>query len=730
VLLNATDQGLDIRQGSAAALHAALTSALVTIDRSGGFSDFDRYGARGITGGQPSRSLLYHALASPSVHPTADGSVAGPQDYPTLDELDVIENFIYSLVSDRTDLSDTFVAVFAYQYRVASRTSHFRHADVAYSRTGVGRVGTADCNYDTSRRSFWVLPQEGGNAVCVLPARYGAFLARRAKPGGAGSVQGGHDGAVDDDFVFPVHKLFAGDECLEGQTIGLDFLEYHRNEKLRMVHRMPLSSDGLPLPPGFDISKHPYVRDSNNGGGLATLRREGASVLVIPTPRPTLTRTVTQHNSHTGAEQIVHFVVPKSPRITTSTLMIPDDGGDRLAPEYVNIRQKIDPAGAPDQVPTDLNTLSPSDFARTMRDGDYAAAHFTDDSCDGCVEAVVTGLSSSRENLPAFSLVTAPDFFPLADQMEVEQDSSIRRVRPLSKGRLPANPKLVRPSNPSRYAFDERETTVTAIVGPVASGPAVEIIGEANRTISSLPDSASDVFAPGWDTTRSRDELGSFLTTSGLGSPFPEDAKLCAAIASFWPAVAPDNGRTFGNDDSSNISMGNQLPMLDKELGFHPRHEKVEAGHVTAYRGWDGEYGPFYETVSGKTYVNYVDIERSDYVAHALAGRIHVGLTAEIQSEDLLARHRALAACERLIGGRNCLVSFQAIDDWTVFSGGPSQLANGGFLLDFADLGSARAATDETERLRREVEKRHVFHVAENGLLYNNDGAGFVFYPS
>lgn len=730
LLLRLTDQELDIQQASATELQAVLTRPLNTIDRTGGLADFDRYGRQAVTGGQPSRSLLYHTLASPSVHPTADGSPTDRDHYPTLSELDVLENFIYSLVSDRTDLDDTFVAVFAYQYRVGSRTSHFRHADLAYSRTGVGRVGTADCHYDPSRRGFWVVPQTGGDALCVLPARYGAFLARRAKPGGDGSVQGGHDGLADDDYVFPVHKLFAGDECLKGRTLGLDFLEYHRNEKLRMAHRLPQSRDGLPLPPGFDISKHPYVRDSNNGGNLATLQHAGASVLVVPTAQPTLVRTVSQYNAATGKEQIVHFVVPRSRRITTSTLMIPDDGGDRLAPEYVNIRQEVDPAGAPDQRPTDLNSLSASDFARTMREGDYPAAHFTDDSCDGCVEAVVTGLATDTENLPAFSLITAPDFFPLADQMEVEQDLSIRRVRPLSKGRLPANPNLMRPSDPTRYAFDVRETTVTAIVGAAASGPAVDIIGQSNRTISSLPDSASDVYAPGWDTTRSRDQIGSFLTTSGLGSPFPEDAKLCAAIASFWPAVAPDNGRTFGNDDSADISMGNQLPMLDQELGFHARHQRVKAGQVVSYRGWDGEYGPFYETAEGKTYVNYVDIERSDYVAHALAGRIHVSLTAEIQSEDLLARHRALVACQRLIGTRMCLVSFRAVEDWTAFRGGPSPLVDGGYRLDFADLGHVRGATDEVERLHREVRERHVFHVAENGLLYDKNETGFVFYPS
>ena len=270
------------------------------------------------------------------------------------------------------------------------------------------------------------------------------------------------------------------------------------------------------------------------------------------------------------------------------------------------------------QRPIDLNSLSATAFEKTMSDGGYAAAHFTDDCCDGCVEAVVTGLASVSENIPAFSLITAPDFFPLADQLEVETDPTINRVSPLSKERLPVNPSLPLPSNQTLFAFDRDDTTFTAIVGKVAAGPVASIIGHTNRVISFLPDSASSVFAPGWDTSRSRDSLGIFLTSFGLGSPFPEDAKLCAALASFWPAVAPDNGRTFGNQDS----FGNQLPMLDEELGFHPNHERVKSGEVKSFRGWDGEFGPFFEKVGAKLHVNYVPIERSDYVSHA-AGRPH-----------------------------------------------------------------------------------------------------------
>lgn len=740
LLLAVTNNALDISQSTNAKLKTALTSPLATIDRTKkGFEDFQHAANQAITGGRPSHSLLYHALASPEVHPTSDeGSSTNQDDYPTLGELDLIENFIYSLVSDRTDLTDTFVAVFAYQYRVASRTSHLRHADLAYSRTGVARVGTTKSNYDASRRSFWVIPEGGGDALPVLPARYGVFLAKRAKPGTAGSVQGGHKGIRDDDFVFPAHKLFAGKECLKGQTLQVNVLEFHRNEKLRMTHRLPLSDGGLPIPPGFDITQLPYVRDSRNGGRLVSLRAVGSSVLVVPEPGVTLVRRVSQHNNVSHTNQLVHFIVPRSSRITKSTLTIPESRGDRLAPEYVNIRHEIDPVGPVTQEPKDLNTLSATAFDEAMRDGGHAAMHFTDDTSDGCVEAVVTGLPSvvENQNLPAFSLVTAPDFFPLADQLEVETDPSIIQVRPLSKGRLPANPSIPRPSNPTSFAFNRRDKTVTAVVGGVAFGPRTSIAGHRNRMVSFLPDAASDVFAPGWDTSRSRDLVGPFLTSSGLGSPFPEDAKLCAAIASFWPAVAPDNGRTFGNEpDAGNIlPLDNQLPMLDEELGFHPNHDRVKSGELSSYLGWDGECGPFFEEENGKPHVNFVAIERSDYVSHALAGRIRVSLTAEVQSEDLIDRNQALEACERiLIVGSNsevCLVVFRKVGDWATSDRGRPELNGGGFLLEFAELKGNRRMTSEIERVRKEVKRRHVCHVGSNGIAYKNGGAHFTFAAS
>jgi hypothetical protein len=735
LLLAVTNNSLDISQPTTTKLKSALKTPVGSIDRSKkGFEDFNQIGIQGITPGSPSNSLLFHALASPQVHPTATGMPSPvPTNYPTLDELDAIENFIYSLVADRSDLSDAIVAVFAYQYREGSRTTHLRHADFAFSRTGVARVGTTRPHYDPARRSFWVIPAGGGDELPVLPARYAAFLARRAKPGAAGSIQGIHKGADDDDFVFPLHKLFNGKECLAGMNLQIIFAEFHRNEKLRKTHRLEDSVGGLPVPPGFDVSKFSYIRDSSNGGNLASLEAIGASTLVVPTPGAALVRTVAQINSITGKDQLVHFIVPKvrtirkrPTRFADSTLEIPAFGEDRLSPEYVNIRHQIDPNGPVNQIPTDLNALEASEFASAMANGDYAAAHFTDDAADGCVEATVTGLTPAAENLPAFSLITAPDFFPLADQFEVETDRTIARVEPLSKGRLPVNPSLPRPSNPTSFAFDRAYKTVTAIVGADAMGPEVKVTGHPNRMVSFLSDASSNVFAPGWDTSRSRDAQGPFLTTYGLGSPFPEDAKLCAALASFWPAVAPDNGRTFGNQ-----GFDNQLPMLDEELGFHPNHERVKSGEILSHPGWDGEFGPFYEKVGNKFYVNYAAIARVDYVSNAMANRIRVSLTSEVQSEELIARHQALNACKRVLRlspkPNLCLVVVRKIDDWSTFGPAVPALRGAGFLFEFAELTGSPRSAKETSRVRHEVKKKHVCQLGVNGIAYKNGGAASEF---
>ena len=68
-----------------------------------GFADFTTAGSKAIEAGKPAASLLYHAMASPSVHPDGSDLPGDPETYPTLAELDTVENYIYSL--NKIDLS-------------------------------------------------------------------------------------------------------------------------------------------------------------------------------------------------------------------------------------------------------------------------------------------------------------------------------------------------------------------------------------------------------------------------------------------------------------------------------------------------------------------------------------------------------------------------------------------------------------------------------------------------
>ena len=71
-----TGKSLDILKPTPAALQKEITKAIVSIDRSvPGFEDFAPAGNRGVAAGQPSQSLLYHALASPLVTRDQEGTL-------------------------------------------------------------------------------------------------------------------------------------------------------------------------------------------------------------------------------------------------------------------------------------------------------------------------------------------------------------------------------------------------------------------------------------------------------------------------------------------------------------------------------------------------------------------------------------------------------------------------------------------------------------------------------
>ena len=729
-----------------------------TIDRTlPGFEDFATAGRAAITPGNPALSLLYHALASPSVAPSAS---SGTKDFASLAELDTVENYIYSLARRRlADFTEPVIAVFAYQYRAGTRSVHRVHADMVYSRTGIARVGTTAPHYEPFRRSFWVAPSADGPGVAVMPARYAAFLAERRRLSARDAVMHPLDGPLAGDaervFLVPVHKLFAGDECLVGETVPPpSFREYHRSEKLRKIHQVAAASGGVTPLPGFDIDQKPFVRESPD---LVGLEAAGASTLLVPTPRPTLVETAKQRNSMSDKLEIVRYRVPKENddllgrgnRFETSSFQIPvpEDRDTRAAPEYANMRQHVRPTGEL----FDLNALPLADFHKVLRDatlhgiagvenGPLEAAHFVDATCDGAIAVDVT-LSRTLSRYAALSLVAAPDFLPLVDQLEVQRWAERRGLgenffaqgapAPLCYGRgVGQNPAVLDPISRAGTAFDRADAanhTATAVLSgaPQSAGDAQPL--RVSVSTGWLPDSAADVFEPGWDTAMSQDADGEFYANYGLGSPFPEDAKLCAALNSFWPAAAPDVGRTFGRMTA--------LPLLDEELGMHPQHPKVLAGAATSAPGWDNEFGPFF-AVAG-TQVNISAIERSDYTLNALHGRLGIGLLGRIDAVELLARMDAFRECADRLRGHTAmrnftdlLVTAEKVADWSQREDRLDPSLHGpGYLYVFARIGTPREVPAEPRRMVAVVDTTFVCQVTADRVGVRRDQAAPTVTP-
>lgn len=743
-------QGFDLEdaiQGDTEQFAEALAAPL-TIDRSvPGFDDFTEAGKRAITPGKPAASLLYHAIASPHVHPDATNRACNPTDYPSIRDLDIVENYIYSLNKlDFSTLRNPVIAVFAYQYRTASGSPHGQHADLAFSRCGIARVGTLPPDFNFAGRHFNAT--DGNGAIRALPARYAAFIAEYDKPLNTDVVLSRQRGDQRRNFAMPVHKLFSGAECLGDTVLSIDFQEFHRNEKLRRIH----TSGGVRVVDGFDINVFPFVRDSENGGNLVGLEMHGSSVLVVPVDQQNLVRYATQANSVSGKQEVVRFIVPKATDKNrfVASLLIPSDAntGARHAPEYVNIRHKVEKEGDTLKI-VDLKSLKNDDFERTVKEGKYEAAHYIDDSCDGVLTTEIAGLPSHPgtpewKYLPAYSLVTAPDFMPFADQTNIAAWTRLSRrnsiehfsqgsPNPLCEGRERPNLMIPLPNRPGTRAFELDDETAVAIVGsPALSGGRGNAKGF-KGIVSHLTDAAADVFAPGWDVSRDVYNGKLFYSSHGLGSPFPEDAQLCAALNSFWPAAAPDASRTFGFQYSPTA-----IPMLDNELGFHPNNPQVQVGDTRANIGWDGETGPFFEDIDGKTYINFANVRRSDYVTNALAGTINSKATASVTSDDLIERMEALQSCisslppvgDMVATTRLWLVRAVHVSDWSAVDGSKADdsLGGSGYIYEFGltdgddPLGQSEPATEDVTRRRHEISEAYECHLSASLLFFRKKG--------
>ncbi len=714
---------IDARETNATRFKKIDDTILSKLLKKEGFDDFA--GIRLIEPGLPAMSLLYHMLASPRVQP--DGFTI--EQYPSPEQLDLLENYIYGIQKFKLTpdelKKDYVLAVLAYEHRPAFKTPHHVHADLVFSRTGVARIGEKPMNYDKKSRCHLNLPVVDGETtekhVAVTPAKYGLFLAKVIKTEAKEAALMGGEAEDDDErfFLRPIRKLFNDDLLLGNQPVV--FSEYHKAEKL---HRLAVDKR-IDLPEYlFDLDKAPFIRVSNVDH-IVDMVPQGSSVLLNSVPAP-LVRPAWQEpdaliRPNWSKRERLRYRVPKGAKenryyssfcllynledaevyilggeaekdsILTSTSNKAREfvyTGPKNTPLFVNMRYidttnsgKYDVHMGPDMDNFEYAILT-----------SHWAGLFEDSICDGCVAATInekdyTGklpVDFIKTSLPAFSLVTAPDFFPqvdsfdllkfdLSDDQKVESNFLEGGTASLCKLRKRASPETLIPST-TKPAFpftgnlnpnDKRSMvydTVTAVLSniPVTNSKiTAKFIDSKLKTYTStsfLPDASSSVFNPGWDATYSNDtdsetDTNIYLTTRGLGSPFPEDMKLCAAANGMWPVASPDIARTFqgstsqeGLDSERYIANPTAIPLMDTELGIHENAPAFKGPNALkgTYMGWDGEQGPFIEKIGDEIHVNFTDIGRADFVANAQDGSFNMALLRNLNSAELISRMECL----------------------------------------------------------------------------------------
>jgi hypothetical protein len=564
------------------------------------------------------------------------------------------------------------------------------------------------------------------------------FLAqkrRAAQPGDVLGRSGGHE------YIFPLHKLFPGNNCIGNLTVPrFDWRENHFSDKLKRALDFidPAGNQGL------DLAEFPFTVSSKAGTAPVRTQTLGASALLVPVHADRLV----QYAEHQGNK--VSFRVPAddgSNRFFTS-FQIPAQRGAgtgsavRVGPEYLNIRFELTPQGKDQDVSGQFAPGNHAGFQAKVRQGGYQALLFTDNTCDGCIVPRFGGPTPlTNRVIPAYSLVTAPDFFPLCDQVEISEwltDNGLNREEhfaqggpePLSAERLPANPLVEHPLTAApAFGGADNFATTTALVSMGAVNSSNQPGKRSNLQVSYLPDAASGVFAPGWDVSDGKrpghqPAVPEFVRP---GQPLPEDSKLCAALNSFWPAVAPDASRTFLHGPTA-------FPMLDDELGYHPQHPLVRARQVEESLGWDGEQGPFF--TEDFVFVNFTSLERSDYTANALAGNMSVQKLCEVDAGEWIRRMVALRNCIAVLppgndqvntAGNLKLISARKISSWEDQADKADiRLFGKGYLFEFATLGSNPQATGEPKRIRRAVARSFTCQLSDEFLFWkDNASPGF-----
>ena len=668
LMLDVSYGKLDITSSN---LGVVLAQDLDRVDRTiEGFEDFcllDRDGQKPPFA--PATRLLLHAFASPRVTKTAEG--AALTAFPSLAQIDTLENYLfaerrYSLEQLKEDArnGEIGLAVFACEYRPAHSTLDKQAADFCFSRTGISRAGTAPVLYDPERRDFQPLVEGDPHAFRVMPVRYQPYLARRQK--GEASVLPCHSRRGDEarDFWVPYHKVFQGPECIVGLDMSFSLVATHINEKLARLFRY-LNGEGYKTGvPDSDLAESPFTMTDGQlaefedgflyGPGLLVPQLSENQNLVMPAEfkdRPVTIHVAKDFEKfNNSTHRLSHYF--DSLYVEPETPIPPSGGGSSViptgkshrTPEIINARHWIMPDG------TEINLNDQPDVYWKVREGGYDAQLYQDFTGDGSIIAQsdqLEGIVTTR--VPAYSVIAAPDFFPYCHQLD-QFESWHRAPKEIRAGLWAVPPYALcdKRYGPNIYieAFGEgnypgsglEDKTITAIV-PLAQSLGLKTdcqMPPAAPRSSSLPDSASGVFDPGWDITTdtpigAEDNSNLFFVGYGLGSPYVEDAKICAALGTFWPAVAPDSTRTF----APYSYWPTVCPLTDEETG--------QIGDMP----WDGVFGPKWidgsNSPDGKHYVDYLDFNYVDYVDNSLKRQLTASLTAKVDNAEYERRVHAMA---------------------------------------------------------------------------------------
>jgi hypothetical protein len=672
LLMDATGGQLDI---SAPKLADQLTKQLSRIDRNvPGFGDFDLAATRAIEAGSPDRSLLYHAFASPSVVVGRNGAALG--GFPTLAEIEAVENYIYGVASPtiaslraRAGGRPLAIVVFALQYESAPNSVHGWHAELCFARAGSARLGTIGPLYDPPSRNFLSVDQTRPFDFPVVPRRFAAYIAVQRIGADSAIEQFGPQDPLTEDaelqFWVPIHKLFSGSECIQGLNLDVTLSCGLRNDELAMFHKW-LDLQGLQNNwSGEDLEQYPFVIKDELIGSFAKSPEFGSGLL-LPVAGPVIK--VAEYRGKQLTFPVDGRYTSDPMNIQLSSLQVlpgaPDSGvphygvedasqeSQRPAPEYINIRHQVLPDG---QI---RNLNKERDLRKIIATGGYNALHYIDGAGDGWVEAncpQLDGLVDRR--VAAYCMVALPDFFPKVKQRDLmfwwnnEVPKAVRdglfAIPPLALSQTRIAADIMLP-----IGFSIVDVTVPAIVtqpNPILARGTQPSVQKPNGPVhnekTGMPDGSPGLFDPGWDTSQgiyysapTPVRLQKFLAGYGLGSPFIEDAKLCAALGAYWPAVAPDSTRTFQPDKQISgkpYPYPTIIPLTDQEIGAAP----VMSGK---FRPWDGVRGPQARTIEGQRYAAYMDAWRTDYID--LVGTMTAALTSQIDLAEYKARILAMEA--------------------------------------------------------------------------------------